>query len=56
MAVKGVEDIESLRKKLREWETWRNNSSAGIKWQFTTRDARTKLSPLYPKLDVKDEV
>jgi hypothetical protein len=51
-----VEDIESLRQELGEWETWRNGSMAGIRWQFTTGDARTKLSSLYPKFDMKDEV
>jgi hypothetical protein len=50
-----VEDIESLRRELGEWETWRNGSIAGIKWQFTTKGARTKLSSLYPKFDIKDE-
>ena len=49
-----VEDIESLRKELGEWETWRNGSVTGITWQFTTADARTKLSSLYPKFDMKE--
>ncbi|MDR1277687.1 MAG: transposase, partial [Treponema sp.] len=50
-----VEDIERLNRELREWETWRNDSIAGVNWQFTTADARRKLSSLYPKFDMKDE-
>jgi hypothetical protein len=50
-----VGDIETLRKELQEWETWRNGSVAGIKWQFTAADARTKLSSLYPKFALKEQ-
>ena len=50
-----MKDNESVRKELGEWETWRNGSIAGIKWQFTTADASRKLSSLYPKFDMKDE-
>jgi hypothetical protein len=50
-----VETIETLNRELREWETWRNNSIAGVNWQFTTTDARTKLSSLYPKFAIKGE-
>jgi hypothetical protein len=50
-----IEHIETLRNELREWETWRNDSVTGIKWQFTTADARTKLSSLYPKFSLKDQ-
>ena len=49
-----VEDIEDLRNELREWETWRNGSIVKINWQFTTGEARTKLSSLYPNFDIKD--
>jgi hypothetical protein len=50
-----VEHIETLNRELREWETWRNDSIAGVNWQFTTADARRKLSSLYPKFDMKGE-
>jgi len=29
-------------------ETERNQQQRGISWQFTSRDARTKLERLYP--------
>jgi hypothetical protein len=51
-----VGDIETLRNELQKWETWRNDSVSKINWQFTTGVARTKLSSLYPKFDVKDHV
>jgi hypothetical protein len=51
-----IEHLEMLRAELGEWETWRNDSIAGIKWQFTTKDARTKLSSLYPKFAMKGQV
>jgi hypothetical protein len=50
-----IEHLETLRTELQEWETWRNDSIARITWQFTTKDARTKLSSLYPKFDMKDK-
>jgi len=32
------------------WEHDRNNSLKKIDWQFTTSEARIKLTRLYPKL------
>ena len=45
-----VENIELLRGELSAWESERNNSHAKVKWQFTTKDARIKLTSLYPEL------
>lgn len=45
-----IETIQLLRKKLSAWEAFRNNKKATIRWQFTTKDARTKLITLYPKI------
>ena len=45
-----IESIELLRKELSAWERERNNSYAKVDWQFTTKDARTKLVTLYPEL------
>ncbi len=45
-----IGDIEVLRSELSAWEKDRNNATAKIRWQFTTDDARTKLTSLYPKL------
>jgi hypothetical protein len=32
------------------WQTRRSTAHSTIDWQFTTRDARTKLKRLYPTL------
>ena len=45
-----IESIELLRKELSTWESERNSSCAKVDWQFTTKDARTKLVSLYPEL------
>ena len=45
-----IENMELLREELSVWESERNNSRAEINWQFTTKDARTKLVSLYPEL------
>lgn len=45
-----IEDIELLKRELSVWESERNSSRAEINWQFTTKDARTKLVSLYPEL------
>ena len=45
-----IESIELLRKELSAWESERNSSCAKVDWQFTTKDARTKLVSLYPEL------
>ena len=46
-----IENIELLRTELQAWESERNNSYAKVNWQFTTSDARIKLSSLYPDLE-----
>ena len=46
-----IDDIEVVRKEIRAWQNSRNNKKAKVNWQFTTKDARTKLSRLYPTLD-----
>lgn len=45
-----IESIDILRTELAIWEGQRNHSSAKVNWQFTTKDARTKLISLYPEL------
>lgn len=45
-----IESIELLRKELSAWENKRNNSCAKVNWQFTTKEARSKLVSLYPEL------
>ncbi len=43
-----IPDIKSLSKELAVWNLVRNEASVGVKWQFTTEDARVKLHRLYP--------
>lgn len=46
-----IDNIGTVRKEVRAWQNFRNNKNAKVKWQFTTKDARIKLSRLYPTLD-----
>jgi hypothetical protein len=46
-----IDDIGIVRKEVQAWQRFRNNRNAKVKWQFTTKDARIKLSRLYPTLD-----
>ena len=43
-----IPDRPTLGKELRAWQCDRNQSTTGIRWQFTTADARVKLIKLYP--------
>ena len=47
-----IHDIDKLRQELAAWEVTRNQNAECINWQFTTKDARTKLVSLYPKFDI----
>lgn len=47
-----IHDIDKLRQELTAWEVTRNQNVECINWQFTTKDARTKLVSLYPKFDI----
>ena len=46
-----IDDIEVVSKEVRAWQKFRNNKDAKVKWQFATKDARIKLSRLYPTID-----
>ena len=46
-----IDDIEVVRKEVWAWQKFRNTKDAKVKWQFTTKDARIKLSRLYPTID-----
>lgn len=43
-----IDSAESLRAEVEAWEDDRNESGVGVRWQFTTADARIKLHRLYP--------
>jgi len=45
-----IPDEETLIQEIRAWEERRNASKATVDWQFTTKDARTKLKKLYPSI------
>jgi len=44
---------EQLSRELLSWATARNNDQRGVNWHFTTKEARTKLLRLYPKVELK---
>lgn len=43
-----IESSEVLRREIAAWEEDRNEREVGVKWQFTTAEARIKLRRLYP--------
>ena len=45
-----IADMTTMRAEVAVWERHRNNRTRKIDWQFTTTDARIKLTSLYPKL------
>jgi hypothetical protein len=46
-----IDDIEFVREEVLAWQKFRDNKNAKINWQFTTKDARIKLSRLYPTFE-----
>ena len=42
--------IDPLRREIDAWIAARNAAGATVRWQFTTADARVKLSRLYPSV------
>jgi len=45
-----IDNVSTVKNECLAWERNRNNSNAKINWQFTTTDARIKLTRLYPTL------
>ena len=45
-----IGSMEYLQSELSVWENERNHKQAGVNWQFKTKDARIKLTSLYPNL------
>jgi len=45
-----IESKAKLQKQIKAYLKEKNSASKPINWQFTTKDARTKLKKLYPKL------
>ena len=46
-----IPDQTELADEIKASETTRNSVGSGCNWQFTTQDARTKLSHLYPQVE-----
>lgn len=46
-----IDNIKAVRKEVLAWQQSRNNKNSNVNWQFTTEDARIKLSRLYPILE-----
>ncbi len=40
-----------LRREVTAWEEDRNEREVGVRWRFSTADARIKLRPLYPPIE-----
>lgn len=45
-----IDDMKTIRRETKAWETHRNNKNSVINWQFKTKDARIKLKRLYPSI------
>ncbi|MBT9148453.1 MAG: hypothetical protein DDT32_02227 [Syntrophomonadaceae bacterium] len=43
-----IPDIQTLGNETKAWGKRRNEQQKGVDWQFTTKDARIKLTRLYP--------
>jgi len=46
-----IDNIEKVTSEAAAWQSHRNNKDAKVNWQFTTDDARIKLSRLYPSIE-----
>ena len=46
-----IDTIEKVISEATAWQNHRNNKNAKVNWQFTTDDARIKLSRLYPSIE-----
>jgi hypothetical protein len=46
-----IDNSEDLRRETKAWETTRNQAATKVNWQFTTEDARIKLTKLYPSIE-----
>jgi hypothetical protein len=46
-----IDNIDTVRREVSAWQVQRNQLKARINWQFTTSDARIKLSRLYPTFE-----
>jgi hypothetical protein len=47
-----ISSQETLITEVEAWEQQRNQTSSPVNWQFTTEDARIKLTQLYPSISI----
>jgi len=45
-----IDNMEEIISETKAWQNHRNNKTAKIDWQFTTKDSRIKLKRLYPSI------
>lgn len=43
-----IENMETMKKEVAAWESYRNNKVCKVNWRFDVTDARVKLKRLYP--------
>ncbi len=46
-----IDNLNEMSQEVTAWEKQRNNRNSKIDWQFTAKDARIKLTRLYPTLN-----
>ena len=46
-----IDNIAEVKQETYAWQQHRNNKEAKVNWQFTAKDARIKLSRLYPTIE-----
>lgn len=46
-----ISTINEIKEQVNAWANNRNNRTTKINWQFTNKEARTKLRRLYPSID-----
>jgi hypothetical protein len=46
-----IDNVDTVRREVAAWQPRRDQLNARINWQFTTDDARIKLSRLYPTFE-----
>jgi hypothetical protein len=48
-----IPDLPTLAREVAAWEEHRNAAVVKVHWQFTTADARVRLTRLYPTLELQ---
>jgi hypothetical protein len=51
-----IATVDELCEQVQNWQEYRNQQMATVRWQFTTADARIKLQRLYPTIQRRSQV